>query len=464
MFNKESFVGFSPGKKLTDYYEMKQELGSGSYGKVFQVVHKQTKQTRACKQLSIVQIKNYEKFKLEISILAKMDHPNIIKLFEVFDDKRHVYLIMEECTGGELFDKIIYKLENDSTFTEREAAKLFKQMISAICYCHKEGICHRDLKPENLLLANKKDDSEIKVIDFGLSNIFMDKETGTETLMTTKVGTAYYVSPEVLKGKYDEKCDIWSAGVILYILICGDPPFNGSNDSEIYKKIKKKVFHFSNPIWKNISEQAKDLIRNMLSEPEHRPTAVDVLQHTWVKELAPNSTESILKLNAGNLKKYSHTSKISKAVMTFICSRMKDDEVKTLKEIFIAIDKNGDGHLSFDEVKEGMSKIGLDKKNVEELFKNMDTDKSGMIDYTEFLASTMQRKVAFKADKLADAFKAFDKDNSGKISVGEIHSVLNLTDKDEKDKIKDIVDKYDINHDGEIDQEEFINMMSKLDI
>jgi calcium-dependent protein kinase len=464
MFNKESFVGFSPGKKLTDYYEMKAELGSGSYGKVFQVIHKETKVSRACKQLSIVQIKNYEQFKLEISILAKMDHPNIIKLFEVFDDKRHVYLVMEEATGGELFDKIIDKLQNDNIFTEREAAKIFKQMVSAICYCHKEGICHRDLKPENLLLANKKDDSEIKVIDFGLSNIFKDKQTGTETQMTTKVGTAYYVSPEVLKGKYDEKCDIWSAGVILYILICGDPPFNGSNDNEIYKKIKKKVFHFTNPIWKNISEHCKDLIRHMLSEPDHRPTAEEVLANVWVKELAPNSSEAILKLSSSNLKKYSHTSKISKAVMTFICSRMKDEEVKGLKDIFIALDTNGDGHLSFEEVKNGLAKIGYEKKNVEELFKNMDTDKSGMIDYTEFLASTMQKKIAFKEDKLADAFKAFDKDNSGKISVKEIHTVLNLSEKDDKEQIKQIVEKYDINHDGEIDQDEFINMMSNLDI
>lgn len=379
-FGKETFVGKVKGN-LTDLYYVKEEIGQGSYGKVFKVKNKSTGETRACKQLPIKHIQNYEKFMLEINILSKMDHPSIIKLFEVFEDKRYVYLVMEACEGGELFDKIIDKLQNDTIFTEREAAKLFKQVISAVCYCHKEGICHRDLKPENLLLLNKKDDSPIKVIDFGLSNIFKDK-TGTETKMTSKVGTAYYVSPEVLSGNYDEKCDIWSAGVILYILMCGDPPFNGPNDNEIYKKIKQKKFAYTNPIWKNISDQAKDLINKMLADPDVRLTAEEVLQHPWIKDLAPHSNEAVLKLNTNSLKQYGNASKFKKAVMTFICSRMRDEEVASLKEIFISIDKNGDGHLSLDEVKEGMKKVGLDDKAIESLFQEMDTDKSGMIDYT----------------------------------------------------------------------------------
>lgn len=382
MFGKVTFVGKVVGKSLTDLYYVKEEIGQGSYGKVFKVKNKTTGETRACKQLPIKHINNYEKFMLEINILSKMDHPNIIKLFEVFEDKRYVYLVMEECNGGELFDKIIDKLQNDTIFTEREAAKIFKQVMSAVCYCHKEGICHRDLKPENLLLLNKKDDSPIKVIDFGLSNIFKDNTTGQEKKMTTKVGTAYYVSPEVLAGNYDEKCDIWSAGVILYILLCGDPPYNGPNDNEIYRRIKQKKFTYSNPIWKNISDQAKDLINKMLTEPTKRLTAEEVLQHPWIKDLAPHSNEAILKLNVGSLKTYGNSSKMKKAVMTFICSRMKDDEVSNLKEIFISIDKNGDGHLSLEEVKEGMKKVGLDEKGIEDLFKKMDTDNSGMIDYT----------------------------------------------------------------------------------
>lgn len=381
MFGKETFVNKIKDKNLTDLYFIKNDLGSGSYGKVFQVKNKITGETRACKQLAIKHIQNYEKFMLEINILSKMDHPNIIKLYEVFEDKRYVYLVMEECTGGELFDKIIERLQNDSIFTEKEAAKIFKQMMMSIAYCHKEGICHRDLKPENLLLLNKKDDTNIKIIDFGLSNIFIDKQ-GKEIKMTSKVGTAYYVSPEVLSGNYDKSCDVWSAGVILYILLCGDPPFNGANDNEIYKKIKTKKFGYTNPLWSNISDEAKDLINKMLSDPDVRPSAEDVLQHVWVKDLAPNSNESILKLNASSLKSYGNASKFEKAVSTFICSRLKDEDVEHLKEVFTAIDKNGDGHLSLEEMIEGMSKVGFDKKQVEDLFKEIDTDKSGAVDYT----------------------------------------------------------------------------------
>lgn len=462
MFNKENFILKVSGN-LSDNYFIKKELGSGAYGKVFQIKNKITGEERACKQLQIKQIQNYTKFMEEINILSKMDHPNIIKLYEVFEDNKYVYLVMEQCTGGELFDKIIEKLQNDSIFNEKEAAKIFKQLISAIAYCHKEGICHRDLKPENLLLVNSNPNADIKVIDFGLSNIFKTK-TGKNEKMTSKVGTAYYVSPEVLSGDYDEKCDIWSAGVILYILLCGDPPFNGKDDNEIYKKIKTKKFSFSNPVWSNISTQAKELITSMLSEPNIRPTAEKVYQSKWVQELAPNSNDLLLKINTSSLKQYGNTNKFKKAVITFVCSRMKDEDLSVLKETFIAMDKNGDGHLTLEEIKEGLKKIGYDDENIEELYKKIDTDGSGLIDYTEFLSSTVQQKEILKQDKLTEAFKAFDKDGSGKISTSEIFTILKITGEEDKKKINEIVNKFDVNKDGEIDLEEFIYMMSKIDI
>jgi len=175
--------------------------------------------------------------------MIQIDHPNIIKLYEVYEDSRYVYLIMEECTGGELFDRIYDRITKKNLYTEKEAAAIFKQYMSAVCHCHSQQICHRDLKPENLLFLNNSPDSPLKVIDFGLSKIY----TSDNHRMSTKVGTAYYVSPEVLEGNYDEKCDIWSSGVILYILLTGEPPFNGPNDNEIYRRISKKKFSFPSP-------------------------------------------------------------------------------------------------------------------------------------------------------------------------------------------------------------------------
>ena len=320
----------------------------------------------------------------EIDIMKTTDHPNIIKFYEYFEDNRYVYLVMEECTGGELFDEIIRRLEAGSIFTEKEAALYFRQMMSAICYCHKMGICHRDLKPENLLLVSKDADSEIKVIDFGLSNIFKEKggEKETEKKMSTKVGTAYYVSPEVLSGDYDEKCDIWSAGVILYILLCGDPPFNGKNDNDIYRSIKKKKFTFPDDKWANISSDVKNLITRMLSDPNVRPSAEEILQDIWVTELAPNSTNAVLNLKIDALRGYKNSNKLKKAVLTFISNRLKEDDIKNLKEIFLSIDKNGDGHLTLEEVKESLSKLGDQSSNIVELFESIDTDGSGTINYT----------------------------------------------------------------------------------
>jgi len=451
--SKSIFVGKS-SKTFTEVYSVIKEIGSGSYGRVYRVKNRVTGDTRACKQLTKGRIANTEKFKLEIDLMIQMDHPNIIKLYEVFEDNRYIYLIMEECTGGELFDKIISRIQNKNLFSEKEAANLFSQMMSAVCYCHSQGICHRDLKPENLLLLNNKEDSPLKVIDFGLSKIFKEENHK----MTTKVGTAYYVSPEVLQGDYDERCDIWSAGVILYILLCGDPPFNGANDNEIYRKISARKFNFPSPAWDKISNDAKDLIKNMLCDIKTRFSASDVLNHTWVKNKAPNADHFLTELNVESLKCYKNNNKLKKAVLTFIASRLKDDEIKILKDIFNTLDKDKNGTLTLEEVREGVSKLGDKNINVEELFTSIDTDKSGVINYTEFLASTIDQKIYLKEEKLYEAFKTFDKDNSGKISIDEVKQILRIENSNDQ-AVEEMIKSFDINNDGEIDYNEFLTMM-----
>ena len=201
----------------------------------------------ACKKLSKLNIDNLEKFRKEIDILMKLDHPNIIKLYEVFEAPNSLYLIMEECQGGELFDRLSERIENNNMFSEKDAVEIMKQIMSAIDYCHNNGVCHRDLKPENLLYLKKgkEENNSLKVIDFGLSQNISNKKR-----LSSKVGTPYYISPEILEGNYTEKCDIWSAGVIFYVLLTGELPFNGSNDVEIYSKIKKFEFKFPEHISK----------------------------------------------------------------------------------------------------------------------------------------------------------------------------------------------------------------------
>ena len=463
-FNKETFISRAPGN-LTDKYEKIKELGSGSYGKVFRIKNKLTDQICACKELAKKKIADIDKFNIEISIMSKCDHPSIIKLYEIYEDERHIDLVMEECTGGELFDRILSRIESGNLYSEKQAANIFKQMMSAICYCHSQGISHRDLKPENILFLTKDEDSPIKVIDFGLSKIFGDnniKKKQIKKNMQTRVGTAYYVSPEVLKGDYDEKCDIWSAGVILYILLSGDPPFNGENDNDIYRAISKKKYSFPDKEWKNISDDAKDLIKHMLCEPDVRYTAQQVLNHKWVTQLAPNAQKSLQSINIENLKNYTKQNKLKKAVLTFIASRLGENDVKNLKEIFQNLDTNKEGTLTLEEIKTGIGKLKNSelKVDINELFKSMDTDHSGRIDYTEFLAACMDKSIYLREERLLEAFKMLDIDSSGKISKEEIKKSLKLDNVDEASLDK-YIKLYDLNGDGEIDYKEFLNMMNK---
>jgi calcium-dependent protein kinase len=458
--NKSTFVLKGLGN-ISDKYEVVKLLGTGTFGKVAEVRNKISKQIFACKEIAIKRIVDINKLKTEIAIMIKADHPNIIKLYEIYQDNSHIDLIMEECKGGELFERIIRNIEKHKNYSEKTAAKIFKQLISAIAYCHSQGICHRDLKPENILFLSEEEDSPIKVIDFGLSKIFGAYNNIINNEMTSFVGTAYYVSPEVLQGKYNEKCDIWSAGVILYIMLNGEPPFNGSNDNEIYRCISQMKFSFPESKWKNISEDAKDLIKKMICVPERRFNAQQVLNHVWIKKNAPHSKGNIINLNLKHLKKYIYTSKIQKAVLIFIASRLHENEVNHLKQAFEEIDLNKDGTLTFDELKTCLSKVIDDDGSFETLFNAFDTDNNGKVAYTEFLAGLIEENIYMKQEKLLDAFKLFDFDNDGKISKKEVISVLkglNIND----NNLKESINLFDTNGDNLLDYKEFVEMMNKL--
>ena len=442
---------------IMDEYDILKVLGQGGYGKVYRVKNKKTGEIRACKQLSKLNIDDLEKFQREISILMKADHPNIIKLYEYFESKNNFYLVMEECNGGELFDKIIEHIDNDEMYTEKEAAEIIMEIMSAIEYCHNNGICHRDLKPENLLYFKKGDekDNPIKIIDFGLS-----QKIDIKKILSSKVGTAYYVSPEILSGKYNEKCDIWSAGVILYVLLSGDPPFNGPSDRVIYSKIKNMKFDFPSNKWNSISSEAKDLLNHMLVPENERYTAKQVLAHPWFKNVKEKKLEK-LNFSSKFFKDYNLMNKLQKAILLFIASRLSENEILNLKEIFKAFDVNNDGQISYNEFKEGLKKIKnneINEKEINECFSSIDTDKNGKIDYTEFLAASLEKQIFLKEEKLYEAFSVFDKDHNGKITKEELMSVLRLQPKDDSFAQK-LIKKADKNEDGVIDYKEFLELM-----
>jgi len=456
---KAQFIMDNTGK-ITEFYDIdKKKLGEGSYGTVSKATNKSTGAVRAVKSISKAQMKNMEGFKKEIAIMKMMDHPNIIKLFETFEDHRNIYLIMEICAGGELFDRII----DAGHFTEVQAAILMQQIFRAIYYMHENSVCHRDLKPENFLF-NTKDPIEkslLKIIDFGLSCHF-----DANTVMTTKAGTPYYVAPQVLAGKYDHLSDLWSCGVIMYVILCGYPPFYGETDADVLTKVRLGNFTFNAADWKNVSEDAKNLIRMLLKmNPRDRYTAEQALNHVWVKNKAPKAANVALQSSlVDNLRGFRSQNKLKKAALHIIAGQLGESQIKALRETFMALDENGDGLLTPNEMKEGLAKAGLKEipPDLQQIMEEVDADGSGVIDYTEFLAATLDRKAYIQEDVCWSAFRVFDRNGDGKISQAEIEQVLGSGDVEEAmgaQAVAELMKEVDANGDGEIDFQEFMQMM-----
>ena len=462
-FNKESFILKSTGTIAKRYLKIK-NIANGTYSKVYIVQNKTDFKLYCCKEILKNKLADINKFRNEINVLSKVDHPNIIRLYEVFEDERYISIIMELCQGGDLFKKINELAEKDQSFSEKEAVKIFKQLMSAVSYCHSQGICHRDLKPDNIIFLNKEPDSPIKVIDFGLSKIFgelkpiMKGNKVEKNIMSLRVGTAYYMSPEVLQGNYDNKCDIWACGVILYIMLCGYPPFDGDSEHDILKAISKKKFYFPEEEWKTVSDDAKDLIKHMICDADKRYNAEMILNHPWIEKNAPNSKGNLAKFNVHKLESFGNLYKLTKYVIGYVASRTDDADITNLKKIFEEIDTNKSGTLDINEIKNSIDKMEKEKEINEEdketIIKNIDTDKSSKIEYNEFLAACLEQKIYLREENLLSAFMMLDLDGSGKISKAEIKQALN---KDIDDETLDrIIKDFDLDGDGEIDYKEFV--------
>ncbi len=458
-YSKDNFIALG-SRGLRDIYDCTKKLGKGGYGKVFQVKNKSTNKLYACKKLSKLNIKNAKKFQNEIEVLMKMDHPNIVKLYEVFESDNSLYLIMEECYGGELFDRILHRINTNNMYTEREACLLMKQIIGAIEYCHNNGIAHRDLKPENLLYLKEgsEEDNPLKIADFGLSQSFNLKK-----MLTSKVGTSYYVPPEILAGNYTEKCDIWSAGIILYILLSGEPPFNGPNDETIFARIKTYKYEFPEQKWSKISVEAKDLLSKMLIQEDKRLSASQVLQHPWF-DIIKNEKITFEKLNFGKdnfFKEYKDSNQLKKIVLLYIASKLEENEIFDLKNLFKAFDKDENGQIDYKEFEQGLMELNseeLNKDEIRQFFNDVDADNNGKIDYTEFIAATLQKQIFLKKETLFEAFSALDSDRDCKITKEELMKILRLQPKEDKFAIK-LIELADKNGDGVIDYKEFLQMM-----
>jgi len=280
-------------KDIRDFYDIGKTLGVGSFAIVKECVNKKTGESYAVKIIDKKHIEGQENMiKTEVNVIKQLRHPNIICLKEFYESERDIYLVTDIARGGELFDHIIDK----GSFTEKDAAHLIKQVLEAVNYMHKKNIVHRDLKPENLLFKDKSEESPLMVTDFGLS-----KFTEASTLLNTSCGTPGYVAPEIISRKgHGIAVDLWSIGVITYVLLCGYQPFFGEDQAQLFKAILEADYIFEEEYWADISEDAKDFIRNLLVvNPAERMTCEQALQHRWLTTATNTSVlENVKKFNA----------------------------------------------------------------------------------------------------------------------------------------------------------------------
>jgi calcium-dependent protein kinase len=330
---------------------------------------------------------------------------------------------MELCTGGELFDKIINLTKGG--FSERVVAKLMKQIGGAVFYMHEQRIAHRDLKPENFLLVSEVQDMEdavLKVIDFGFSTRF---EQGG--YMSTRTGTSAYIAPEVIHGRYTEACDVWSVGVIIFMMLSGAQPFFSNSEAEVLAKVKSCAYNFNAAAWASASEEAKDLIRRILvTDVSQRLTAQKVVHDQWMGKLAqrsravPQSQEVLSRLSS-----FAAFGKFKKAALTALAQQLSEDSISTLRQVFEALDENEDAVLTVEEVQQGLKAAGVDTcESLHEMLRAVDSDGSGVAEYPEFLAATLDREQHMEESVCRAAFQIFDRDGDGKITKDEIAMML----------------------------------------
>ncbi len=446
---------------LEDIYQKIKLLGEGAFGEVWLVRHKLTGKDFALKIIEKGPYSNSQQIENEIDILKKLDHPFILKILEFRSTKDKYYIVTDYCPDGELFNVIKEK----DRFSERDCSFILYQVLLAIRYCHKMRVVHRDIKPENILIVGKEPSGllHVKLIDFGTAKIF------SESKNKALVGSSYYIAPEVIRGKYDELCDLWSIGVVMYIMLVGTPPFNGEDDDDILRAVSIGKYETSYPQYTSLSNEAKDLITKLLKfNPNERITAEQALQHPWFNreeiKLIDYLDDSIAKQMLSNMENYKSDNIIKCAVLAYLVHQNTNiNECQLASKLFNSLDTDHDGKLMKSDLINAIKRYynlpeaqAVNKANY--IFAHIDTDNNGMLEAEEFIRACINPTVFYNNNYLRVAFNYFDKDNDGTISIPEIEEKFFQSSKqttNTKTKLKAMFSQIDINNDGLISFEEF---------
>ena len=458
---------------LTEVYKVEDELGEGGYGKVFLVRHKKLKLYRAMKIISINSKNEEGKTDEEIELLRQLDHPNIVKLYEYFSDNDKYYLITEYCKGGDLSDLLI---KNKKKLTELSVAYIMYQIFRALIYCHNtHHLVHRDIKPENIVVYRQNNAGEdlydVKLIDFGISKIFNKLEKNKDNKVK---GSLNYIAPEVLKHKDDEKCDIWSCGVLLYVLVIGKTPFNGKSKDELISNIEHGNYTFPPLFVQNSSEEIRDLIQQCLKvNPSERISAKKAIEHPFfnlyeVKEFFIHVTEAFLNKTINNIKRYEIKNTLQGLTFTYLVHNYPNqDEITPIYKVFSKFNVSNNGKMTLEELKNGLLKYlfkgkksrNVAEKEAEAIFAKLDYNHSNTIECEEFVKAGIDKKLLKNKKFLEFTFDFLDKNGNGEISVEELKEVFGVSSEKDEKALVELMKSIDTDLNGQISFEEFYNMM-----
>ena len=447
-------------------FALNKELHRDLNATVYLAKHLQTGKERVVKQVkknkraNCTDANSEERLRGEVEMLSGLDHPNILKLYELYEDKLYFYLVSEALTGGYLMDY----LTMGRNLSEPLAAKIIVQVMKALNYCHSREVIHGNLRMDSLILQSTPTDDNVHVIitGFGSTSLLSLKES-----LSTKIGSALFIAPETLQYEPSEKADVWSCGVILHMLLCGNPPFNGPTTDSILEQIASESVTFPQELWEGVSSEAINLLRGMLNKDSAtRISFTECLNHPWLQanSKCTNSDSKPIFRALRNLKVFEAKKKLKQTILSFMAARIDtQEETKSLRDAFISVDTNGDGFLSKEELISAYAQLMTRDEAVfvaEKVMRCVDLDQNGFIDYSEFMLAAKNHKLLMTSRNLRCIFTQFDRDSSGKISFNEFKETLHGQKLQADDGMwAELLAAVDSDGDGELDFQEFSRLM-----
>ena len=449
------------GNSFRKDYDIVKVLFPGEHRRVLEVRNKKTGESFAVKEIAKVGNADASSFLKELGVITQLDHPNLIKVKELYEDKKKYYLVQEMLKGGELFDYII----ESGVLNEKIAATVMRQVLSAVAYCHTNRVALRNLKPENIMLENivsNPEDIHIKLVDFAMATMV----TGGRRLNKI-IGTELYTAPEVFRGSYNEQCDVWSVGCVLYVMLSGELPFTGANSEAIRTEVTRGEVRMTSQVWSQISEDAQDLIRRMIVvNPSDRIRASEALDHPWINATVKLTRGASRSLVVASLKKFQGEKKLKQALASYIADRFSTQrDADEMRALFQSMDIDNSGKLTRGELIDGLSRNMSPEEavdTVDAIIKEVDTDGSQTIDYSEFVAATVLQKQMLTKQTVETAFSVLDKDASGTLSVKELQALLGDAVEGGEPALKKLIAQADTNHDGELSLKEFTELLLSI--